>query len=249
MDFYMIKTTAGLALDQKLPNSELTLKLTKAMSGAGKVEQAQLAALTSVSEPVQTLELKDLIHPVSGSENTTLTIPVFLSNAGLETGYELFQVGVYAQDPDVGEILYLVAQLTRDTGEPVPSEGDAPGFSIDFNLAVNVANADKVEVVLNEAGKLTVEQADQRYAKKEDLANIPGLELYVGRTRPTSNNPWIWFDGIPKAEEAKFFTLNLSEGNDADVQAKVDQKDYNVENGTLSEDRLKEGEIFVDVIN
>ena len=172
MDFYMIKTTAGLALDQKLPNSELTLKLTKAMSGAGKVEQAQLAALTSVSEPVQTLELKDLIHPVSGSENTTLTIPVFLSNAGLETGYELFQVGVYAQDPDVGELLYLGAQLTRDTGEPVPSEGDAPGFSIDFNLAVNVANADKVEVVLNEAGKLTVEQADQRYAKKSDLEDL-----------------------------------------------------------------------------
>ena len=168
MDFYMTKTTAGLALDQKLPNSDVTLKFTKAMSGAGKVEQTSLESLIGVSEPMQTLELKDLIYPAL-SENTTLTIPVLLSNADLETGYELFQVGVYAQDPDAGEILYLIAQITQDAGEPIPSENDAPGFSIDFNLAINVANTDKVEVVLNEAGKLTVEQGDARYAKKTDL--------------------------------------------------------------------------------
>lgn len=240
------KTLAGLALDQALLSGDLPLKLIKAKSGKGKVNATQLAVQTDVSDPVQELTLKDAIF--SATDNT-VTIPVVLSNSGLQSTYNLYQVGIYAQGTDGTDVLYVIAQTDETSGEEVPSEEESPGFTIDWNFGINNANSNRVEVVLNEAGKLTVEQADQRYAKKEDLANIPGLELYVGRTRPTSNNPWIWFDGIPKAEEAKFFTLNLSEGNTADVQAKVEEKDYNVENGTLSEDDLKEGEIFVDVIN
>lgn len=169
MNIYMVKTTAGLRLDQKLPNGEFDLTFTKAMSGKGQVEQSQLVSLTDVSEPAQALEIKDLIRPAADSDNTTLTVPIYLSNTGLETGYELFQIGVYAQDPNDGEILYLIAQIEGDAGEPVPSEADAPGFAIHFNLAVNIANTEKVEVLLNEAGRLTVGQGDVRYVKQSEV--------------------------------------------------------------------------------
>lgn len=131
MDYIMIKTEAGLRLDQKLPNSGNPLKFVRARSGGGRVPEAQLPALLAVTNPVQELELKDLMYPQSG---TTLTIPVTLSNSDLETGYALHQVGVYAKDPDLGEILYLVAQTTRVEGEPIPSEASSPGFAIDWNL-------------------------------------------------------------------------------------------------------------------
>ena len=169
MDYIVMKTNAGLALDLKMPNSGSFFTFVRAESGGGSVPQAQLPTLLAVTNPMQELELKDLIYPQS-SEGP-LTIPVTLSNSGLETGYALYQVGVYAEDPDLGEILYLVAQTTRAEGEPIPSEASSPGFAIDWNLATHVANTEIVQVVVNEAGRLTVDQGDARYLKKEDTAD------------------------------------------------------------------------------
>lgn len=160
------KTSAGLGLDQKLIGGDTALTFTKAKSGSGKVNPVQLVQQTEVSGPVQDLELKNLVRSDS---DTTVTIPVLLENAGLDHGYSLQQVGIYASDPDGGEVLYLIAQTSQEGGELVPSAVDSPGFSISWNFAVNVANSHQVEVVLNEAGKMTLEQGDSRYAKKADL--------------------------------------------------------------------------------
>ena len=96
------KTNLGLALDQKLLDGNLNLKLTQAKSGAGKVNPTQLAAQVEVANPKQALELKDAIH---SDADTTVTVPVLLNNTGLTEGYALHQVGIYAQDPDLGDIL------------------------------------------------------------------------------------------------------------------------------------------------
>lgn len=160
------KTAAGLALEQKLLGSEVGLTLTKAKSGTGKVNPTQLALQTDVQSPVQILQLQDTVH---SDMETTVTIPVVLSNSGLLDSYALYQVGIYAEDPDAGEILYFIAQTDEEDGEQIPSESESPGFMIDWYFGFNIANANKVEVTLNEAGKLTMEQGDARYAKKVEL--------------------------------------------------------------------------------
>lgn len=166
LDYVMLKTNAGLALEQKLPNSGNSLKLIRAESGAGRVAAGQLANLQAVAEPMQTLGLKDLIYPKTG-ESATLTIPVEVKNRGLENGYTLYQIGVYAEDPDLGEILYLVAQFQAEKGERIPAETNAPGFSCEYNLTTKTTNTEKVEVMVSDAGTLTMEQADNRYSKLE----------------------------------------------------------------------------------
>lgn len=166
LDYILIKTNAGLTLDQKLPNSGNPLKLVRAESGAGRVAASQLENLQAITDPMQELELKDLLYPKTG-EGATLTIPVEVNNRGLETEYTLYQIGVYAEDPDLGEILYLVAQFQAEKGERIPTEANAPGFSSEYHLTTKTANAEKVEVAVSDAGTLTIEQADNRYSKRE----------------------------------------------------------------------------------
>ena len=91
-----IKTEKGLMLDQKLLTLSLPLKLKGAKSGGGWVNPTQLFKQTAVTEPKQDLELK----PAFLSDETTATIPVSLSNAGLTQSYNLYQVGIYAEDPE-----------------------------------------------------------------------------------------------------------------------------------------------------
>lgn len=193
------KTTAGLALEQKLMSGNLTLKLTKAKAGNGYVNPVHLMLQTDVTGAVQDLQLGDVMRSES---NNTVTLPVTLSNEGLEGGYNLYQVGVYAEDPDLGEILYFIAQTSVKNGEAIPSKDESPGFTIDWNFAFNNSNADNVEVVLNEAGRLTLDQADARYANKD--------KVVVLEMEPDHNNTAIWIDvangGILKYWDGKAWT-------------------------------------------
>ncbi|MCI8610009.1 MAG: hypothetical protein HFE73_10230 [Firmicutes bacterium] len=158
-----IKTEKGLMLDQKLLTLSLPLKLKGAKSGGGWVNPTQLFKQTAVTEPKQDLELK----PAFLSDETTATIPVSLSNAGLTQSYNLYQVGIYAEDPEEGDILYIIAQTDLENGERVPAQTDTAGYSIDWNFAVKTSAASAIQVVINEAGKLTISQAESLFVKKE----------------------------------------------------------------------------------
>lgn len=160
------KTMKGLALDQKLLAASLPLKLKAAVSGAGKVNPTQLMRQTEVLEPKQTLEMRP--PKLIEGEIPTAEIPIMLTNKGLTEEYTLYQVGIYAEDPDEGDILYIIGQSDISSGEKVPSEAEMPGYSITWNFAINVSKASSVEVMINEAGKLTLAQADERYALKHN---------------------------------------------------------------------------------
>lgn len=159
------KTEKGIALEQKLLTLSKPLKLVAAKSGTGTVNPTQLAKQTALVQPEQELELR----PVYLSEENTATVPVMLSNAGLTKGYDLKQVGIYAEDPDDGEILYIIAQTDIASGERVPSAAESPGYSIDWNFALKTSLASSIEVVVNEAGRLTMAQADARYVQTEEM--------------------------------------------------------------------------------
>lgn len=212
-----IVTKAGHALEQKLLGTGDGIKLVRASAGKGWVNPVQLESQTAVSDPVQELELKDLIRSAT---DATVTIPVMLSNAGLQTKYNLTQVGVFAQDPDGNEeVLYFIAQYSEQAGESIPSQTESPGFSVDWNFGLNTANASKVEVVLNEAGKLTVAQGDARYVKQEsgkglssndytteEKEKLAGLSNYVHPDTPGNKH-------IPAGGTAGQALINNGDGS------------------------------------
>ncbi|MEY8367531.1 hypothetical protein AALA24_02070 [Anaerovoracaceae bacterium 42-11] len=187
------KTEKGIALEQKLLTLSKPLKLVAAKSGAGTVNPTQLARLTNLQQPKQELELR----PIYLSEENTVTVPVMLSNTGLTEGYNLFQVGIYAEDPDDGEILYIIAQTDIASGERVPSAAESPGYSIDWNFAIRTSLSSSIEVVVNEAGKLTMTQADARYVQTEEMNQALFGKVDKAKGKGLSSND---FDDAYKAK-------------------------------------------------
>lgn len=123
------------------------LQFTKMEVGDGSVpggtDLSDMAALVS---PKIDLSLNKL-QALSG-RYTTL-VGAAISNVGLETGFYLRELGIFAQDPDEGEILYVYANAGT-TAEFFPPEGTAKiEKQMDARLALY--NATNVTITSDES--------------------------------------------------------------------------------------------------
>lgn len=140
-----VLTEKGEALLAKLTQGN-TLHLTRAITGSGFVTPGLLIKQTAVSDPKQDLDFR----PVSYPETKQCAIPVALTNDGLSAGYEATQVGIFATDPDEGEILLFIAQSTDETsGTTIPSAAEMPGYSAEWTFYLKYGQADGVDVTVD----------------------------------------------------------------------------------------------------
>lgn len=152
MNFWQnaVVTDAGIALQSKIISGQ-TLKIVKAVTGAGTVPPVNLRQQTEVSSPKQ--EIRFLPASVKGDQ---ITIPVVLENSGWNERYELWQVGLYAEDPDGGQVLYCLAQANEK--KIIPAEQESPGFSITWNFHMQNSNEKPFGISIDPAGMATVKQ-------------------------------------------------------------------------------------------
>lgn len=146
-------TEKGLVLAAKV-SAGTKLTVTKVTAGGGTTAANALA----LAEEKQTLTVGTA--EVSGQ---IATLPVTLSETDASASYVLTELGVYASDPDEGEILYQVFRL--DETRTVSSGGESV---YRFYLHESVG-ADGVTVTCSPAGLLT----------DEDLAPTRGKVLAV----------------------------------------------------------------------
>ena len=147
-------TTAGKALLAKAQAGRCTIKITKAQTGAGSYTSGEAiegrTALKDVRQtfPVQSKEI---------SNNSTLVLKIVISNKGsdfeLKTGYEIREFGIFATDPDKGEILYSIA--TVSTSDYMPAYNGVIPSVINMSYYLEVANA--ASVTINSAGALALQ--------------------------------------------------------------------------------------------
>lgn len=104
MDIQGYFTKKGLALSAKL-SAGSTLTITRVEAGSGQTADPMSA--TSLPQIQQWLEIKN----VTCHENTA-TLSAVLVAGDAKADYTLTELGVYAQDPDEGEILYKLYQLS-----------------------------------------------------------------------------------------------------------------------------------------
>ena len=158
-------TTKGLSLLSKLVAGN-TLTITKAVTGSGTVAVGTLQNQTAVSDIKQTLTFSEVTYPSDGKCALTCS----LSNDSLTTGYTANQVGIYATDPDEGEILFFIAQATA--GTVIPSKTEMPGYSAEWTFYFQYGQADSVSVTVDPAAAVT-------QAK---------MEAYIASTIQTATN-------------------------------------------------------------
>lgn len=155
-------TDAGRALQTKLTAGN-TMVFTKFVTGSGTVPAVSLYQQTAVEGPVQEFLFSD--NPYYSSEQPDeAMLTMVMTNSEVATAYDCYQIGIYARDPDEGEILYVLMQ----TAEPikVPTATENPAWTTEFNVTLKYGGAETVNVYVNAAGMLTRAMADKRFMRK-----------------------------------------------------------------------------------
>lgn len=174
-------TQKGLALQAKLIKGT-ALNITRAETGAGYVTPGLLIQQEAVTDPKQSLTFRPVSYPETGK----CAVPMYLTNDEVEAGYTALQVGIYATDPDEGEILYFIAQAAdKDHGTIVPSAKEMPGYSAEWTFYFQYGQADEVTVFVDPAGTVRREEMEDYIddefiritnAEIDLLAGFPGGE-------------------------------------------------------------------------
>lgn len=168
-------TQQGLNLEAKLV-AGTSLTFTKAQTGSGTVPVANLATQTAVTSPQQTLSFRTATYPSTG----VAAVPVYLRNDSLQTGYTATQVGIYAQDPDLGEILYFIAQANSGTGTDVPSSSEMHGYTAEWTFYLTFGQADSVTVTVDPANSVSQTQAQNLISAAIAAASFNASQITGG---------------------------------------------------------------------
>ena len=177
---HLALTEKGKALMAKINKGDgaIPLDITRVVTASGY--SAMPLELNDVVDHRQTMSI------VSKSQDgPRATIHVFLSNQGnpaqglppVATGYNLRQIGMFAIDPDEGEILFRISQFEHPNYVPAARE---MGWSIGPKWNFVVGNASEVTVVVDPAGMATVGLL-QEHIDKTSAGGVHGIKTENGR--------------------------------------------------------------------
>lgn len=136
--------------------------MAKLMLGAGKMDfsairtsstayaQQDLAGLTGLSNIKQTAAISDVVRVT----DVSIRIRGAIDNSTLVTGYNIQTIGVYATDPDEGEILYAVARAL--TSGYMPPNNGVTSSGANFDFILTVSSAASVNLQIDPAGVATL---------------------------------------------------------------------------------------------
>ena len=136
--------------------------MAKLMSGSGTVEFTKIAVSNTVYTDGQLEGLSTLsgvkqvadISRVTRNNQTSVQVEGAITNVELTTGYHMQTLGLYARDPQVGEVLYAVTNASVAGYMPPYNERTPSGAF--FKLVTTIGNADKVTLQIDPAGVATV---------------------------------------------------------------------------------------------
>lgn len=152
-------TQKGLALLQKTQMQSIKLEFIKIATGSGEYEEEEnLDNVVSLKQKVQEFPFSS----VSVEDEQTVKLVTVISNEELDTAYYLREIGVYAKDPDEGEILYSLAVAYPGKADYLPAyDGMAP-VTIGLDTYQSVSNSSNV----------TIQGGTGAYASAEDLEAV-----------------------------------------------------------------------------
>lgn len=167
----LVITNKGQALLAKMIAGSGNIEFTKVSASSTVYTDSQLEGLTSLTNVKQT----SLISKVTRTNEVAIKVETAFTNTELTAGYYMKALGLYAVDPDVGEILYAV---TRETSGNcyMPAYNGITVSGAYVQLVTTVGNADNVSLEVDQAAVATI--GDIQDLQKQ----IADLESFVGYT-------------------------------------------------------------------
>jgi hypothetical protein len=118
--------------------------------------------LDDLVSPKMDLPIEDLRIVGDG----TVRLRFVLTNTGLSQGFFMQEIGIYAQDPDIGEILYAVA-YAGERGDFIPSDGVTKVENV-VDIYTVIANAQNVTAVISDTVVLATRRDIDELAQSLD---------------------------------------------------------------------------------
>lgn len=158
-----VVTNLGAALQTKLIGSGQPLVFTKIQIGNGVYNPVEdLKPKTALKAPIQ--ETTALTAKASTTAQTAIVRGVISSADNPGPAYRITEIGVFAMDPDLGEILYSLAATTADYADLMPANTTV--FPYLIQDTIQISNVSDVTVNVD-PGVV--------YATQQDLLNLQAI--------------------------------------------------------------------------
>ena len=166
--------------------------------------QSKLESLTSLEDIKQYVAV-DKVEKIG---EASVNVSVKITNANITEGYYVNTIGLFAIDPEEGEILYSVT--VAETADYFPADNGVNCSGINLDLVTEVSNASNVNITVNYAGYATNEDIEKVNSQLNDIMNergyvntkiITGLDLntiiksgiYVGNNLINAPQTNVWY--------------------------------------------------------
>ena len=173
-------TDVGADLQAKVNAGKTKLTFTKIKVGSGVNATNPLALTDVISSKWETT------NSVVKQEGKIVSVDTFITNNGITEAFRMSEIGLFAQDPDKGEVLY--AYLTDPEPDRMPAAGGSVVVSQELTIGMIFSNTGNVSLTVNIGALVTHEQLTEAVKQHNDDANAHGGLLQNLKTQLATHN-------------------------------------------------------------
>ena len=162
-----VLTNKGLVLITKLMAAQATLSFSRVAVGTGRVPSGYDAQnMTGLNEYKMDATIESC--GVSTEQPDVAYIVTQISSVGVSTGFAITEAGVFATDPDDGEILYAYLDLTQDP-QYIYASTDAISKFAEITFNVLVGSVTSVTAIVSPGALVKKSEFDNLKTRVEDV--------------------------------------------------------------------------------
>ena len=154
-------TRKGEELRAKVEAGKCKLALTKMKLGNGSVELSEIKGMVDLKSPQLVFGISSC--SVSEEDSTICEAVGIASSVNVENTFLVSEVGIYANDPDVGEILYLIC-IDSDP-DKMPNKNAASPVTLTYQFDIVTSNTANVAAVISPSGLVTAKVFERHREK------------------------------------------------------------------------------------
>ena len=200
-------TDVGAALQAKVNAGKTKLTFTKIKVGSGVNATNPLALTDVISSKWETTNF------VVKLEGKIVSVDTVITNTGIHEAFRMSEIGLFAQDPDKGEILY--AYLTDPEPDRMPAESGSVVVSQELTIGMVFSNTGNVSLTVNIGALITREQLTEAVKQHNtDISSHPPITDQIKAILGSAN----WKD----SPASTLVTIKSLLGQGAIVSSKLD---------------------------
>lgn len=200
-------TDVGAALQAKVNAGKTKLTFTKIKVGSGVNATNPLALTDVISSKWETTNF------VVKLEGKIVSVDTIITNTGIHEAFRMSEIGLFAQDPDKGEILY--AYLTDPEPDRMPAESGSVVVSQELTIGMVFSNTGNVSLTVNIGALITREQLTEAVKQHNtDISSHPPITDQIKAILGSAN----WKD----SPASTLVTIKNLLGQGAIVASKLD---------------------------